>query len=368
MSKYKSQITKLYVSTGMESLSLGGASWVALLSARGYSLTEIGVLEAIFHLVSLCAEIPSGAVADVLGRKKTMVASRAIAVLSAMVMIWTNSFWSIAVAMMFSALSYNLASGTREALAFDSLKEMGREKDYNRYASNELMIYRIGTGISTLFAGAALWLGYQKTYGVDVVLGIMGIIVALLVSDIAVKQGTKTEGILVQIVNCIKESIRFLKQTPKAVFLIGINSLVGATATLLLFFLQAKLPEFGLSKALLGPALFFMTCGAALGAKVVQYVPKLRFRGIVALSCMGIASALLSLFTGNPLWIAAGGFAAAFSDDFMEVRADVLLNEMVPSEQRATLVSVCSFAFSMVMIFLSPLMGAMLQAVTKLNL
>ena len=48
---------------------------------------------------------------------------------------------------------------------------------------------------------------------------------------------------------------------------------------------------------------------------------------------------------------------AAFFDDFMEVRADIILNEKVPSQQRSTLISVSSFSFSVIMIILSPFMG-----------
>ena len=49
------------------------------------------------------------------------------------------------------------------------------------------------------------------------------------------------------------------------------NALVGAVSTLVLFFLQAKLPLAGLDSALLGPALFMMGLGAAAGAKISQY-------------------------------------------------------------------------------------------------
>ena len=44
-----------------------------------------------------------------------------------------------------------------------------------------------------------------------------------------------------------------------------------------------------------------------------------------------------------------GGFIGSFSDDFLEVRTDILLNDMIPSRQRATLMSVNSFVFSMIM-------------------
>ena len=43
---------------------IAAASWVALLALRGFSLLQIGMLESIFHIVSLCFELPSGVVAD----------------------------------------------------------------------------------------------------------------------------------------------------------------------------------------------------------------------------------------------------------------------------------------------------------------
>ena len=55
---------------------IAAASWVALLALRGFSLLQIGMLESIFHIVSLCFELPSGVVADVFGRRKTLIASQ----------------------------------------------------------------------------------------------------------------------------------------------------------------------------------------------------------------------------------------------------------------------------------------------------
>ena len=56
------------------------------------------------------------------------------------------------------------------------------------------------------------------------------------------------------------------------------------------------------------------------------------------------------VFTELPYVMVLGGFAGSFFDDFIEVRTDIILNEMIPSEQRATLISVNSFMFSLVMI------------------
>ena len=120
MQKYvKKQIRTIYGISALEALHIAGASWVALLAARGFSVFEIGI----FHVVSMCFEIPSGAVADAFGRKRTMAASEALMILSILGMLCSGTFWTVAAAIGISALSYNMASGTREALAYDTLKE-----------------------------------------------------------------------------------------------------------------------------------------------------------------------------------------------------------------------------------------------------
>lgn len=52
MFNIKKQISRLYLSSIPGNLSLTGA-WVAILAARGYRLTEIGIAETVFHITSI---------------------------------------------------------------------------------------------------------------------------------------------------------------------------------------------------------------------------------------------------------------------------------------------------------------------------
>ncbi len=72
MQNIKKQVSRLYLSSVLGNLFVAGA-WVAILSARGYSLVEIGIAETVFHITSLIFEIPSGVLADVFGRKKSLL-------------------------------------------------------------------------------------------------------------------------------------------------------------------------------------------------------------------------------------------------------------------------------------------------------
>ena len=121
---------------------IAAASWIALLALRGFSLLQIGMLESIFHIVSLCFELPpvlspmssGGGNADC--KSDSLPDFRYADDFS-------TGFATTALALGCSALSYNLASGTREALAYDSLKQNGNEGFYARFSSTEMMLYRI---------------------------------------------------------------------------------------------------------------------------------------------------------------------------------------------------------------------------------
>ncbi len=82
---------------------MGGASC----TQRVFIVTDWNTGEY-FHIASSCFEIPSGVVADVFGRKRTLALSKLVSVLSCLAMILSDNFGTVAFAIAFSALSYNL--------------------------------------------------------------------------------------------------------------------------------------------------------------------------------------------------------------------------------------------------------------------
>ena len=153
------------------------------------------------------------------------------------------------------------------------------------------------------------------------------------------------------------ESILFLKQNLKATKLLFANSLVGTMDILLLFFLQAKLPEAGISKWTLGIALFVMELGGILGAKLILKAKKIRYRKIFMICTCIVLSGIYLEHTGIIILMVLGGILSAMADDALQIRTDAKLQEMFSSENRATLLSMSSFTFSVIMIVLSPLAG-----------
>lgn len=275
----RKQIRILYLIDVVGYFQIASASWVALLALRGFSLLEIGVLESMFHIVSVCFELPSGVIADVFGRRRTLIASQAVSLLSGILMIFSSGFATTALAISFC------------------LVEVKTEKTASRHTVRDEMI------------------------------------------------------------SVVRESWKFLVCQKKVRNIMLVNALVGAISTLVLFFLQAKLPLAGMSSALLGPALFVMGLGAAIGSRMAAFFYGYRYRTILFFSFAGVLFAFAMSFTEIPFLMVLGGLIGSFSDDFLEVRTDIHLNGMIPSGQRATLISVNSFVFSVIMIVLSTVFG-----------
>lgn len=359
MFKIKNQIRKLYASSVLTNLSLTGA-WVTILAARGFSLPEIGLAETAYHAASLLTEIPSGTLADIYGRKRMLLISALIHILASVTMIVSNDLFMVCLSIALYAVCDSFASGSGDALAYDSLKSAGKESEYDRYESNQLIIYRLFGGISTLCAGFALIIGYRIAYAAGIVTCLIRIGILLSLREIHVeKTGPEPAVIspLKALFGCFRDSLRFLKKETKAFLLMMSNSLVGAMDILLLFFLQAKLPAAGVSGEWLGPTLLLMQLGGIIGAKMVLRFRNCSYRGIFLAAAGLVVTGIAMEHTGIPLLMTAGGFIAALADDALQVRTNTRLQNMFPSGYRATLISIECFTFSIIMIVLSPLTG-----------
>ncbi len=71
--KMKRNISISYVYNFLMRLDITSAIWVLYLAFKGMSLVEIGILESIYHITGLLCEMPTGAIADLYGKKFSII-------------------------------------------------------------------------------------------------------------------------------------------------------------------------------------------------------------------------------------------------------------------------------------------------------
>lgn len=113
----------------------------------------IGIIESIMILTSITAEIPTGAIADLLGKRLTLIASFIFRAAGNILMGFAVSFGQIGLAVFIMTIGGALFSGTMESLIYDSLKERGKEDRFDKVIAHTTSIQLIATAIAAILGG-----------------------------------------------------------------------------------------------------------------------------------------------------------------------------------------------------------------------
>lgn len=366
----KKQLRNLYLYEIISGFQIVDAVWVLFLLQRGFSLAQVGVAEGFFHVVSMCCEIPSGMLSDMMGRRKTLILSGIISAASSFCMIATDYFWVILIAMGLNAFSYNLVSGTREALTYDSLLEGGQEERYLTVSSTQENIYLGIFAMTNLLSVVTVAFGYRKAYFISIVQGILSSFVAMRLSEANVGRENKKEKLTCadirrELILYTGQSLEFLKNNPSVCRRMMFGGIVAAGCYVVNMMMQEHLVACGLKAGWIGIPLLcislFSMAGAALAGKTepVQ-LKKLMFMGSLAAGVFIAVSSSQAIVVS----VFAAGMAHGAEEALM-LRVESENQRVFSSEIRATMVSVSSMMYSVFMVILSPLTG---WAVEKLSI
>lgn len=358
----KKQLRNLYLYEIISGFQIVDAVWVLFLLQRGFSLAQVGVAEGFFHVVSMCCEIPSGMLSDMMGRRKTLILSGIISAAGSFCMIATDCFWVILIAMGLNAFSYNLVSGTREALTYDSLLEGGQEERYLTVSSTQENIYLGIFAMTNLLSVVTVALGYRKAYFISIVQGILSSFVAMRLSEANVGRENKKEKLTCadirrELILYTGQSLEFLKNNPSVCRRMMFGGIVAAGCYVVNMMMQEHLVSCGLKAGWIGIPLLcislFSMAGAALAGKTepVQ-LKKLMFMGSLAAGVFIAVSSSKAIVVS----VFAAGMAH-WAEEVLMLRVESENQRVFSSEIRATMVSVSSMMYSVFMVILSPLTG-----------
>jgi len=128
----------------------------------GLTVAQFSILNAVWAATIVLAEVPSGALADVVGRKRLLVFASLVMVLEiGMISFVPNTgphfiFLVFLVNRIFSGLAEAAASGADEALAYDSLAEKGMKDQWGRVLEVLMRFQSLGF-IIAMTLGAAVY-------------------------------------------------------------------------------------------------------------------------------------------------------------------------------------------------------------------
>ena len=358
------QLVCLYTNHFFSGLRITDAVWVALLAARGFSLWEIGFAEGVFHIVSLLCEVPSGMAADLLGRKKTLVAGGVCITCSNLLMAFAPNLFFVCLAMGLGALANAMFSGTTSALTYDSLKQCGRTDDYLKVSANCSQISMLATALGSLASTLERFLRFSGFYLLGAALEAVGTAASALLTEPIVtetqasRENRSFRELPGQFVQLVQDSLAALRSSPLVAKLIAASALVCVPSYLTKMFVQQRLVELGWPTALLFLPLLLSGLASVFGTEVGRRVRPCSLRRFYAVCALLCGGGCVLVGAAPALGCIAGCMLVQGALEVWLLHEDRLLNDAIPSDQRATLISVDSMAYSLLMIPASPLVGA----------
>lgn len=128
----------------------------------GLSLSQFAFLNTVWALTIVVLEVPSGALADSLGRKRLLVLSACLMIVEMSLLAFAPSgnpdllLAALLANRFFSGAAEAAASGADEALAYDSLREAGLSDAWSRVLEVQMRIQSLGY-VVVMIVGAAVY-------------------------------------------------------------------------------------------------------------------------------------------------------------------------------------------------------------------
>lgn len=356
-------LSALYLYTALARLSFSGAVWVIYLQHRGVSLGVIGLLEAWFHICALTSDIPAGVFADRFGRKNSLLASSLFGMLSAVTFLLGNSVWLFAIGFLFSALSYSFSGGADASIAYESAVLSGQEANYRTIAGRLYAAMLIGTSVGTLAGGALASVAWPLVYAGDGIAKLLSMpAVSMIVEPLSQSENEKQIRLSALVI--VREALTFIRSNSGFLRLLLFSTVLSGFTSLFGYYGQPMLQSAGWPIWAIGILSMVRDGGSTLASLAVGRLSQRLGDVKVLLISAGIVVGGLIMFAwgetqrGVAGTVIASGFvmtgvAVSFADPIFSH----YLNNIVPSDSRATLLSASSTSFSLFMIIFFPIFG-----------
>ena len=138
---------------------------VLLMAARGLDVAVAGRLLALYSLVVVLLELPTGGLADSLGRRPVLAASSAIAAVGSALVGLSTTVTALAAGVVLMGIGRALASGPLEAWYVDAVRAADSGADISRGISRAQAVEGLALGVGALIGGALPTLASARGIG-----------------------------------------------------------------------------------------------------------------------------------------------------------------------------------------------------------
>ncbi|MHA6764890.1 MFS transporter [Streptacidiphilus sp. PAMC 29251] len=323
--------------------------FVLFLYQRGFSAEQVALLQTLLFLVSGLAELPTGIIADRIGRRASIVIGQLLVAACLLGQGTFSNYWVFLALFMGQGVGMACVSGSDTALLYDLLVRRGATAGYVKIKSRYIMLGTVTSGVAIVLGGQLQHISWGVVYVGSAACLVLAVVV--LMSRVPEIRGAdavdEQEGAEEEHVDATAWRAMLRVATPALVTLVVVSGLMHATLTPYIIFTQKTLSDQGAGTALVSVVIAAGFFAGGLVALLSDRVDRrIGYRVIIPVSLLTLAVAL-GLSGLGLVWVTIAAFLVLVGiPEITAVIVDNVFNEAVPSRHRASLLSMISFVES----------------------
>jgi len=361
---FASNINKVVIINFCQRFHLYIHAYALLLTARGLTLVQISLLESVVIGMIFLMEVPTGVLADKVGRKWSIATATFLLMCAEFLFIFARDFGWYIVISLFTGTAFAFASGAVEAMVYDSLPEEGRDHAMKRAMGRVNSMGQIAFFISPIIGAIIIDDASPEKFIPAIALTVLALFIGLMVSFTLREPSNDWDVEKQSALSLFRDGISLLvnNQRLRRLTLIIIFT-VPFTGTLVTTLAAPYLVQNAVSPFVVG---IVMSVGHLLGAFAQHYAYKIE-------EWLGqqTAIAVLILLPGMMYWIlalVAGPVLTVLVVIFMygtnDMKAPLFSayqNELIASKNRATVLSLINMFVSLFVAIGAPIYATLAQ-------
>jgi len=298
-------------------------------------------------------EVPTGAIADLFGRKKTLVLANFVVLIAVVFLAIGGSMLMFILFAILNSFARALTSGTYSAFIYDSLKEENKEKYYKKVIGTFYALWPVGASIGSLIGGYLA----KVSLSFPVLLSLIPLSVAFVLTLFLKEPKYEKEGHKNILKHMFDSSKLIIHNKQLILLMVGV------------FLLMA----FGETIHLLGP-LFFrfkeipIEFFGWIGAFVFGFSSLGHYFSYAVSEKIGNKKTLIIAALGTPIFLILATLTTKFSSIMLFIIPSIffglrnpvidhMLNAEVSSSKRATIISISNFLGQLGVAIFAPFIG-----------
>ncbi len=156
---------------------------VPFYESNGLTMKDIMILQAVYSVTIVILEIPSGYLADVIGRRKALIMGAIFGTIGFTTYSLSYGFLGFLIAEIILGIGQSFISGADSAMMYDSLLERGEEKKYTRFEGRITSLGNVAEAVAGILGGLLAGITLRAPYIAQVFVSFIALPAAITLAE-----------------------------------------------------------------------------------------------------------------------------------------------------------------------------------------